>query len=152
MRDAVGGVVPLFVVLFFIVVASGYMAYNVNYTKAFRMKDKVISLIEQHNGINDHSFESDVVSYADSIGYSTSDRISCNATEGEENYHDLFCYKKIDHQARCLDGSTSAYYSIKTKINLDIPFVNGILVSLRTFYVYGDTTLIHEKCDDGTGA
>ena len=46
MRDALGGTVTLVIIVVFIVIALGYMAFNVNYTKAFRMKDKIITLYD----------------------------------------------------------------------------------------------------------
>jgi hypothetical protein len=44
MRDAMGGSVALVIIVVFIVIALGYMAFNVNYTKAFNMKNKIIYL------------------------------------------------------------------------------------------------------------
>ena len=42
MRDALGGTVVLVIIVVFIVIVSGYMAFNVNYTKAFRIKNKIV--------------------------------------------------------------------------------------------------------------
>ena len=50
MRDALGGTVVLMIIVIFIVFALGYMAFNVNYTKAFRMKNKIISVYEDYKG------------------------------------------------------------------------------------------------------
>ena len=50
MRDAMGGTVVLVIIVVFIVVTLGYMAFNVNYTKAFRMKNKIISVYEDYKG------------------------------------------------------------------------------------------------------
>ena len=50
MRDAFGGAVNIYIIVVFIVFALGYMAFNVNYTKAFRMKDKIVALYEKYNG------------------------------------------------------------------------------------------------------
>ena len=50
MRDAYGGVVSISIVVVFLVLVSGYLAFNVNYTKAFRLKNKVISVLEEYEG------------------------------------------------------------------------------------------------------
>ena len=50
MRDAFGGVANLVIIVVFLVLVSGYLAFNVNYTKAFRVKNKIISTYEQYNG------------------------------------------------------------------------------------------------------
>ena len=47
MRDAFGGVANLVIIVVFLVLVSGYLAFNVNYTKAFRVKIKLNPLIEQ---------------------------------------------------------------------------------------------------------
>ena len=44
MRDAFGGVANLVIIVVFLTLVSGYLAFNVNYTKAFRVKNKIISL------------------------------------------------------------------------------------------------------------
>ena len=47
MRDAFGGVFMMRLMLVFIVVFVGFGAISLNYAKAFRIKNKVIDLIEQ---------------------------------------------------------------------------------------------------------
>ena len=51
MRDGIGSTVMITIIIAFIVCASSYLAYNVNYTKAFRMKNKIISVYEDYNGV-----------------------------------------------------------------------------------------------------
>ena len=43
MRDALGGVVNLAMIVVFLVLVCGYLAFNVNYTKAFRVKNYIIT-------------------------------------------------------------------------------------------------------------
>ena len=50
MRDAFGGIANMVVIIVFLVIVSGYLAFNVNYTKAFRVKNKIISTFEQYEG------------------------------------------------------------------------------------------------------
>ena len=50
MRDAMGGVVNLVIIVVFMVIVSGYLAFNVSYTRAFRVKNKIISTYEQYSG------------------------------------------------------------------------------------------------------
>ena len=50
MRDAFGGIVNIVLVAIFLVIISGILGLVVNYTKAFRMKNTVISTIEQYEG------------------------------------------------------------------------------------------------------
>ena len=53
MRDAFGGIVNISMIVVFLVIVSGYLAFNVSYTKAFRVKNKIITTIEQYEGLCD---------------------------------------------------------------------------------------------------
>ena len=50
MKDAVGGIVNIWIIAIFIVLISGYLAFSVQYNKAFRMKNEIIEAIEQCDG------------------------------------------------------------------------------------------------------
>ena len=50
MRDAFGGIVNLSMIVIFLVLVCGYLAFNVNYTKAFRVKNYIITTMEQYEG------------------------------------------------------------------------------------------------------
>ena len=151
MRDAVGGTVSLVIVAFFIVFALSYMAFNVNYTKAFRMKDKIISLYEDYGGECDSSeCQGFVLDYANEIGY-TSTNLNC--PEGYDlDYTGLYCKspvvvnnqsdtdfgKNIKNNEDLSDIRKKKYYKIVTKINIQIPIINNIL-DFSFFYISGDT-------------
>ena len=145
MRDAFGGVTNLVIIVVFLTLVSGYLAFNVNYTKAFRVKNKIISTFEQYEGVCD-SDESEchrqIVSYMNSLGYSAPDfRI-----DGYTCRHG-YCFKKIDVTkptgSNLDDTKSKAYFKIVTQINIDIPIINKILPGLRIFQVSGDTKTIY---------
>ena len=48
MRDAIGQVFALQVILIFVMLINGYMAYSVNYTRAFRVKNQIVNIIEEY--------------------------------------------------------------------------------------------------------
>lgn len=143
MRDAMGGSVALVIIVVFIVIALGYMAFNVNYTKAFRMKNKIISVYEDYNGdCSSSECKKAISDYAKTIGYNTGNRMNCPA--GYRNSEDIYCY--YEHRNKNTvrdtgiidDAKDKRYYRIITKINVEIPIINNIL-DLRIFYITGDT-------------
>ena len=80
MRDAFGGIVNISMIVVFLVVVSGYLAFNVTYTKAFRMKNKIITTLEQYEGCqgtNEQTWVGILEDYANSIGYVTPDVNYC---------------------------------------------------------------------------
>ena len=42
MRDAFGGIVNIAIIVVFMTIVSGYLAFNVSYTKAFKVKNYFI--------------------------------------------------------------------------------------------------------------
>lgn len=148
MRDAMGGTVALVIIVVFIVIALGYMAFNVNYTKAFRMKNKIISVYEDYDGNCQGECRQAIKMYANTIGYSTGNNITCPA--GYKVSDDIYCYKKVETKENISnidivdDTKKKSYYRIITKINVEVPIINNIL-DLKIFYITGDTKTFEEK-------
>lgn len=152
MRDAFGGVTSLVIIVVFLVLVSGYLAFNVNYTKAFRVKNRIISLYEQYEGeqcfTNENSICNEKIKeYMRSLGYNpgTSPIIeSPGATVRCFNFG--YCAEKFDVEkpagTNLDDMKTRAYYKITTQIQIDIPIINKILPGLRIFQISGDTKQI----------
>lgn len=147
MRDAMGGSVALVIIVVFIVIALGYMAFNVNYTKAFRMKNKIISVYEDYDGECLSDCRRAIKEYSKTIGYSTGNNMGCPS--GYKNSDNIYCYKKMENlntigDSNIIDDSKKrSYYRIITKINVEIPIINNIL-DLRIFYITGDTKTFEE--------
>ena len=163
MRDALGGAVNIYIIVVFIVFALGYAAFNVNYTKAFRMKDKIISVYEKYDGVCTNQCEQEIIGYADQIGYQP-DIIDCLPNESlKPSREQLYCVKgvKVARSAKKVgqvdDMEVKCYYHIVTRINISIPIIEAIFSTpgtdengnrvdgatrIEAFYVSGDTKTI----------
>lgn len=159
MRDAFGGLINIAIIIVFLVIVSGYMAYNVSYAKAFRVKNKVISTIEEFEGKCDFSNSSDtcvkiIDTYMAQIGYNPlgSDKLDANKPNfdapsncNEHNVHcqtgycTMKCEFNKDHGGI---GDRYYYYRVVTYVTLDIPVVNKIMSGMTVFQVTGDTMRI----------
>lgn len=142
MRDSLGGSVVIVIIVVFIVIALGYMAFNVNYTKAFRMKNKIIAVYEDYNGdCSSRDCKDTIIEYASTIGYPRARDLKCPDGYTVNSDH-LYCVKKVC--ARKATGETlndtkiKCYYKIITKINMEIPVIKNIF-DYRYFYITGDT-------------
>lgn len=51
MREAIGGTWIFQIVVFFILLFTGFMCLSINQSKAFKVKSSMIDAIERHNGI-----------------------------------------------------------------------------------------------------
>ena len=141
MRDAFGGIVNIAIIVVFLVLVSGYLAFNVNYTKAFRVKNKIISTLEQYEGVCPEESACDriITNYMKEIGYNAEGfRLSGYDCRMEKGY----CIRRVEASTDTggIDGSNKFYYEVVTKINIEIPIINRI--GLRFFQVSGSTKLI----------
>ena len=72
MRDAIGGLVSINIIIFFLFLVNGYLALSVNYTKATRMKNYIVKTIEAYEGHTtggDGSTHDAIVKYAQANHY-----------------------------------------------------------------------------------
>ncbi len=140
MRDAFGGIVNIVLVAIFLVIISGILGLVVNYTKAFRMKNTVISTIEQYEGAEGCFGNSSatgcqerIQERAKAFGYHPAD-LNCPADYTKS--YDLFCYKKV-----VSDSKNNYVYTVITQVDIDIPIINKMM-GLSIFQVHGDTRAI----------
>lgn len=151
MRDAIGGVFSLQIIVIFMLVVNGYLAFTVNYTKAFRVKNQIIQIIEQHEGLTDDA-KLKIDEYMYNSKYELSDAYTtwCQR-QGLEVYRSsqngAFCYTQslvdISGGASNRRKYQGAYYSIQTFVNIDIPVINKILpFTAGLFRVGGETSMI----------
>lgn len=144
MRDAIGGSVVLTIIVVFIVIVSAYLAFNVNYTKAFRMKNKIISVYEEYNGECDDKCKIKIESYAKSLGYNP----DLNCGNNYNKVKGLYCYKEVKVSGNSCDEGEQRYYKIQTKIDIRIPIIDNIL-GLQVFTINGDTKVFKDKYSSG---
>ena len=148
MRDALGGAVNVVIIVTFIVVVLGYLAFNVNYTKAFRMKNKIIATYEEYDGVCDSQCQQIINQYASDIGYHVASgnmtcRANANGVTWSKDSHSNYCYAAIKVLRNSAtdsvdEGKDKVYYKIATKINIEIPIIQNVF-NLQMFWVTGDT-------------
>lgn len=138
MRDAFGGIVNIFLIAFLLVIIEGILGLVVNYSKAFRMKNVVISSFERYEASGHCEEGSDcfekIVQQAKSIGYSKKNNLNC--TQGFKNVGGYFCYQKSSNK--------SGVYTVETQVDINFPIINKIM-GLSIFKVRGDTRTIRTK-------
>ena len=156
MNDSIGGTVIIAIIVFFLVVVMAYMAFNVNYTKAFRMKNKIISLYKEYDGKCLDECKNEIKKYANKIGYVSSQAINCKVCDEYEGVLDsqgtnlyCSCKRKVNDSSNDdirKDIGERYYYHIITKINIKIPIISN-LMDLDVFSITGDTIVFENKGD-----
>ena len=152
MRDALGGTVNFVIIVVFIVIVLGYLAFNVNYTKAFRMKNNIISEYENSDGkcFEDESgagCKNRISQYAKQIGYKLDRRFSCPS--GYQTIDNSYCIKTVyvDHAVLPTsvdDLGRGKYIKVITKVNVSVPIIDNMLdmTNSRIFQIRGDSKII----------
>lgn len=151
MNEGVGSTTILVIMMVFLTVVSAYMAFNVNYTKAFRLKNKIISIYDQYNGdcnVGTTCWD-EISDYASKIGVERLNNLRCDDSSIRPANSDLqarefFCEYRVT--VNNSSGGTNVqdegkeyyYYHIVTRIDIKIPVVQNVF-SLRFLTVSGDT-------------
>ena len=129
MRESFGGAFIINLLLIFVVVFVSFMALAISYSKAFRIKNQVINIIEQ-NQYSDGDSETKVKidEYLTSVAYSVKD---------------VTCEGNLTNNGACIvslgDDTTGPYYKVTTYIKVDFPFFGINLV----VPISGETKIIH---------
>ena len=162
MREAIGGTWLMGLVVTFIAIFSGFLAYSISYTKAFRVKNEIINIIEKNEGYTDSAYlspeqyqidesvlkddkstEAKAFKFIKSIGYNYSmfDGSFNPCKEGELKTGGYclikYCPQKDSENDR-------VYYKVTTYISLTIPILNfGIRIPItgETKSLYNDTNV-----------
>ena len=139
MRDAFGGIVNIVIIVVFLTLVSGYLAFNVNYTKAFRVKNKIISTFEQYEGCENANSTCDSIiqEYMKELGYSAP---NFNLSSDGDTCRYGYCYKNVESDSGEVESSKNrAYYKIVTQITIDLPIINRVMQGMDAFKIKGDT-------------
>ena len=155
MREAIGGTWLFGVVIFFIILFSGYLAMSVNYSKAFQVKNEIVSIIERRQGMNDKAQE-DIDNYLKSVGYGvfTSCKRICDRYANDAGFQGCVTidpkYTNIRNQSEtkfCVakynteETHGRSYYRVTAFFRIDLPIFRQIF----TFPVNGETKMFIPK-------
>ncbi len=149
MKDAFGGILNIVLIALFLIIVEGILGFVVNYTKAFKMKNHVISAIEQYEAIGcvdtnkaTTACRDKIVDSAKSIGYSPA---NLRCPNGYQKIDDLFCVSGGEISSNKNNdwhsSSKPTTYRVVTQVDVNIPIINKIM-GLSFFQVSGDTRVI----------
>lgn len=149
MKDAFGGILNIVLIALFLIIVEGILGFVVNYTKAFKMKNSVISAIEQYEAVGcvntdkaSTACRDKIVESAKSIGYSPS---NLNCPNGYQKIDSLFCVSAGEISKNkgkdWYSSSKPTTYRVVTQVDINIPIINKIM-GLSFFQVSGDTRVI----------
>jgi hypothetical protein len=157
MRESIGATWIMGIVIFFIILFTGFLAFAVNYSRGFRVKDGIVERIEKYNGPNLDAY-TDIQSYLEEVTYNskgqcgtefsdydsfigvTGTGTSVSNIDNHPTEYDRYFYcigkVKADTSTFVMD---SAYYRVVVFFNLSIPIIGEKM----NFRATGETTNIY---------
>lgn len=143
MRDAYGGIVNIMFIVVFMVVINGYLAFAANYNKAFRVKNKIISLIEQNEGWdnNKEDLKEKIQTEMKQVGYAVTD-LDISGYDCDKQWG--YCVRQYYTSGPDQGEITKITYKVVTAVNVDIPIIRNVLPKLSVFQVSGTTKAISQ--------
>ncbi len=160
MKEAIGGGWLLGFVIVFVVLFSGYLAASINYTKAFKIKNKIINLIETNEGFieslndlnsltedeleADESTEAKIFMALKEIGYYTSSEVNCSESGVKPCSEGGYCPKEGGYCLMKISTDSGNYYKIKTFILFNLDLINfsiQIPIKGETKVIYHDRSI-----------
>lgn len=135
MRDAFGGVFMIRLFLVFIVIYVAFAAVSLNYAKAFRIKNKIIDLVEKNEIIDLNTLKSDNFRHQlNTILNNANYNKKCNKETIKAETGEVigYCYRGIvisQESSTRLEGTTSTIikYNIYTYADWNIGSLNKLL-------------------------
>jgi len=139
MREAIGGTWLMGIVVFFIILFSGYLALSVNQARAFNAKNGIIEIIEKHNGHTEAAC-AEITDFFQRIGFYAGGNCDLGGRDrgvGQMNVASGPRYCVIEHLTQT-PTHRQAYYTITVFFRVDLPIFRNIFV----FPISGETTTI----------
>ena len=136
MRESLGTTFNVTALFVFLILVTGFILFGMNYYRAFGVKNKIVSTIEQYEGnLTNSNLNTEITDYIERANYHIPEQ---NIPQPEGHWKCIndqgWCYM-IEH----LSGTKKYVYKVKTFVNMDIPFFNKIFGFLNFFSVTGQT-------------
>lgn len=140
MKEAIGNsfLVTLSIVFLFLIMSL--LVASLSYSKAYKAKNKIVSVIEKYNGF-DASAEDEVNTDLFKMGYKTNTTSRrCKEYENKVLLHDTEA-GTYDYCVYEVSSTRGRYYQVVTYMHFDVPIIEQYL----TFEVKGDSRTIYES-------
>lgn len=151
MREAVGGSLLMYLVVFFVSVVILFFVGIMSYSKAYRVKNRIISIIEKYEAYGRDEIKSEINADLRNIGYKSTSNNLCSSnkvknhlkeigiteeeSEGYKNYNNTSYNYCLFRSGKMTD---SYYYVVVTFVSFEFPIIGDMI----TYPVYGETKIL----------
>lgn len=133
MKEATGGTFMIYVLLVFLAVYIIFIAVAFNYARAFRVKNKVIDIIEQNEGINlgDLNDIKKINAYLTAVSYKVKiAEDDCGEMTVDKNNLLINTDRGYCIGVSESNASGEKVYKVRTFVTIDFPFIEGLNIKV----------------------
>ncbi len=138
MKESISNAFLFNFMIFFITTFIIIFVGSISYSKAFKVKSKIVDIIELHRGYNGAA-RGEIERYLRDVGYKTNARQmrGCPSREGSTISSGLTDFRYCVYENETVNG---IYYTVASFIYFDFPVINNLL----EFPVFGETKIIYD--------
>lgn len=144
MKESIGNAYIFGIVIFFVGIIMLFFVASLNYSKAFRVKNRIINIIEVNGEYNNSDVKAEINSALSTIGYRHATGEECekngrfNYEENADEVKTLTVPGTVDYHYCVYEysqGEKGKYYGVVAYMYFEIPLIGKTL----EFPVYGET-------------
>lgn len=140
MKESVSNALVFTIVITVIGICSSIVFFSLGYSKTYKIKNKVIDIIEKNGFYNDNDVRTEIEEYLKASNYSSDsngNKETCPTVDGDEAINTLKNYKFCIYEHETIKGS---YFTVRMYMTYNIPVI-GDFIKLR-YHISGDTKVI----------
>lgn len=140
MKESIANSYIFNIIIIFIGIIIVILIGSLSYSKAFKIKTKMLSIIEKYKGYNDNNVRTEIDNYLKTAGYTvtrTNTSGKCPTVNGAKAINTIKNYDYCIYRFNTVKGP---YYRVTVFISFDIPIISSYL----RIPMSGETRVIYE--------
>lgn len=140
MNESISNALVFMIVIIVIGICSTIVFFSLGYSKTYKIKSKVIDIIEKNGTYNDTTVRTEIEDYLKTASYSSSTNKtgeSCPKMDGLSAKNTLKNYRFCIYEHTTIKGN---YYTVRVYMSYNLPVI-GDFIKLR-YHITGDTRVI----------
>lgn len=145
MRESIANSYVFTIVIIFISMIMFILIGSFSYSKAFKIKNKLVDIIENNKGYN-ATAAADIDTFLASAGYKVTPTKVAEGCPLDNSKAAINTIKKYRYCVYKVDTVRGAYYTVSVFISFEIPVISSMPVigSALTFKMSGETKILYE--------
>lgn len=138
MKESIANAFILGLVLTFVGLLIMFFATSLSYTKAFKVKNRIVNIVEKYGGYNNDA-KAEIEANLSEIGYRVNKGEACTTRFPKTNDTKILTDPANSNYRYCIEeydaGEKGKYYGVTAYMYFEIPLIGKTL----EFPVYGET-------------